>query len=74
MKTQKKKIACISMSADIYHKLNSISTIERFFFDRKEMTMSHIVDIALEEYFKNHIDEITETLHEYHEKGGCIKL
>lgn len=61
------------LSRDIMHKLQIISTIDKWFFGNKT-TASSIIEKALVEYFENHKDEIGKMMDEYHEKGGCFRL
>ena len=72
--TIRRQPVSLTLDGKILHKLRIIYTVDRFFFRHNKVTMSGIVDKALEEYFENHKDELDAMMKEYHEKGGCFEL
>lgn len=70
---KKSKVTAFTLDYDLYHKLNIIATVKRFYFD-KTASMSKIANTAIQEYFDNHADEIQKMMDEYHDKGGLFYL
>ena len=69
-----RKVTCVSIDEDMYHKIHVIHTIRKHFFDDNTSTISSIFEQALKEYFVNHDDEITELMKKYHEEGGYFEI
>lgn len=69
-----KKVTCVSLSKEMYHKIHVYCMIRKYFFDIKDASISQIVENALDEYFQNHKKETDEMIELYHKKGGCADI
>lgn len=69
-----KYVTTVSFEQPLHTKLSTLSSIRKNFFGEKDMTLSGIIKIALEEYFINHNEEIQEIMDRYHREGGCADL
>lgn len=69
-----KYITSVVLEQPLHTKLSTLSSIKKNFFGEKDMTLSKIVNIALEEYFINHDEEIKTLMDNYHSQGGCAEL
>lgn len=69
-----KKNMCVSIGKENYHRLHVIVSIKKFFFGEHSVSMSSIIEQALDEYFDTHKEEIDNLMKRYHEKGGCGDL
>lgn len=66
-----KFVTTLMIEQDLHAKLSMVSSIRKWFFGEKDMSLSGIVNIALREYFDNHAEEIDKIISNYHAKGGC---
>ena len=69
-----RKVMCVSIDTENYHKLHVLNSVRKFFFDEKDVSISSITDQALREYFESHKEEIDNLMKRYQENGGCEHL
>jgi len=65
-------VACVDCETN--RKIRMMYFVQNVFFDNKEVTISSIVQKALQEYFEKHDDEYQKTLDDYHKNGGWLEL
>lgn len=68
---QLKKKVLLYLNVGLYHKVSVISMVRKMFFGEKDTSISSIVNQAIDEYLKNHDEEIRNMMDRYHKEGGC---
>ena len=68
------KVISLVIRKDLYHKLVIVSMVMKMFYGDKRMSKSTLINIAIDEYFKNHDAEIKELMRKYHDDGGCADI
>lgn len=71
---QLKKKVLLYLNVGLYHKVSVISMVRKMFFGEKNTSISSIVNQAIDEYLKNHDEEIQKLMDKYHNEGGCADL
>ena len=71
---QLKKVTSLTLYKHLYHRIVVISMVRKMFFGENDATISSIVNQAIDEYLKNHDEEIKKLMERYHDEGGCADL
>lgn len=67
-----RELVTISMDKEMHSKLILLSFAKQYGLNEKNMSMSEIINISLNEYMENHKDEINLAMKEYEKRGWYV--